>query len=93
MKDFSNTVSFEALCAVDGMERHITGPTNYWGSGTTSNREHLPSAATMKSKNETRPTLDAGEFGCTPRTLYPHGMSSTFCPLCPFPMMLTTTEK
>lgn len=31
-----------------------------------------PSAATIKSKKDTRPTLDAGEFGCTPSTRYPH---------------------
>lgn len=30
-----------------------------------------PLAATMKSKNETRPPFAAGLFGCTPSTLYP----------------------
>lgn len=31
-----------------------------------------PSAATMKSKKLTSPTFEAGLFGCTPSTRYPH---------------------
>lgn len=42
---------------------------------------HSPSAATMKSKKDTSPTFDAGEFGCTPSTRYPHLPCSAACAL------------
>ena len=48
-----------------------------------SSRSSTPSTATTKSKKDTRPTSDAGEFGCTPRTRYP--VASASSALAPWP--------
>ena len=47
-------------------------------------QKHSPSAATMKSKKLTSPTFEAGLFGCTPSTRYPH--LPCLSPPCAFPI-------
>lgn len=47
--------------------------------------KNSPSAATMKSKKLTSPTFEAGLFGCTPSTRYPH-FPTLSPPPCVFPI-------